>query len=99
MSTSLRGMYWTAGYEASRSVSASRVFAMTRPATDTTTRFRFGSIVIGWSGLGSLMVFVVMASSSFIWMVRRHHDAYEAVFPPLTPRIWPVTKDALSDAR
>ena len=37
--------------------------------------------------LGSLIVFVVMASSSCIWMVRRRREAHEAVFPPLTPRI------------
>src|SRR5215208_4042783 len=66
MSTSWRGMYWTGAYFPSRRVSASCVLATTRPATDTTTCVGFGSIVIGCSGLGSLTVFVVMASSSFV---------------------------------
>ena len=38
MSMSLRGMYCTGGYDASRSVRASRVSAITRPASLTTTR-------------------------------------------------------------
>src|SRR4051812_41280703 len=65
MSISLRGMYWTGAYFPSRSVSASRVLATTRPATDTITHVGLGSIVIGWSGPGSLMVFVGMALSGY----------------------------------
>src|SRR5882757_2051064 len=64
MSTSLRGMYWTAGYFASRSVSASRESAMMRPAMDTTTRDGLRSTLIGWSGPGTLVGLAVMASDS-----------------------------------
>src|SRR5262245_31494040 len=64
MSTSLRGMYWTGGSAASRSVSALRVSGNTRPATDTTTRAWLRSIVIGCSGPGSLIALLSMVLHS-----------------------------------
>jgi hypothetical protein len=53
MSTSSRGMYCTAGNNASLSVSARVVSATKRPANVTRTLLGFGVIVMGWSGLGN----------------------------------------------
>src|ERR1700736_4319617 len=63
MSTSLRGMYCTGGYDASFKTSASLLSAMTRPPSDTTTRPGLRSMVIGWSGPGILIGFEDMVVS------------------------------------
>jgi hypothetical protein len=53
ISTSSRGMYCTAGSDASLSVSARVVSASKRPANVTRTLLGFGAIVIRWSGPGN----------------------------------------------
>src|ERR1700722_8099767 len=74
-------MYWTGGYAASRSVNALPVSAITRPATDMTTRAGLRWMEIGWSGPGSLTCFSFIFQSPVFYSAPYKGDCHYYSIP------------------